>query len=87
LPQSPLLPEPQTYLTAAREVLNRKKKLAESQEEDFRMCRKRKINDEGVEIRKTIDRPTKRQCDEKTRDLGLFSELEIPVRVRVWYNL
>jgi hypothetical protein len=41
------------------------------------MGRKRKIHAEGVEIRKSADRPTKRQCDEKTRNAGLLSDIDM----------
>jgi hypothetical protein len=75
-PRAPVTP--QTYLFCAREVLDRKRRLEEkSQDKGDRMGRKRKIHADGVEIRKSADRPTKRQCDEKTRNVGLLSDIEM----------
>jgi hypothetical protein len=75
-PRAPVTP--QTHLSCAREVLDRKRRLAEkSQDRGDRMGRKRKIHAEGVEIRKSADRPTKRQCDEKTRNAGLLSDVDM----------
>jgi len=75
-PRAPVTP--QTHLSCAREVLDRKRRLAEkSQDKGDRMGRKRKIHAEGVEIRKSADRPTKRQCDEKTRNVGLLADIDM----------
>jgi len=87
---SPPPPPPvtaQAHLECAREVLDRKRKLAEkTQNKANRMNRKRKIHDEGAEIRKCVDRPAKRQCDEKTRNVGLFAEIDMEV-VRTSHEL
>lgn len=79
-PHAPVTP--QTHLSCAREVLDRKRRLAEkSQDKGDRMGRKRKIHAEGVEIRKSADRPTKRQCDEKTRNVGLLSDINMELEL------
>lgn len=75
----------QVHLSCAREVLDKRRKLSErSQDIFYRMQKKRKIHHEEVEIRKTIDRPTKRQCDERTRYLSELDGEPITCEIDVW---